>query len=94
MDRQSSSNNLAIVAVNHDENIPATVVSSTTTSSGGYGLSSMIMPTAAPLTATPDSVIDITDDTVKHEKEDDDIEHITGRLVHFLLVLLFLFTNC
>jgi hypothetical protein len=38
------------------------------------GLSSMIMPTEAPVVTvsdTPDSVIDITDDIIKQEKHDD-----------------------
>ena len=76
-----SGNNLAIVAVNHEESSPpigSTVVSGTNTSSGGYGLSSMIMPTPAPIN-TSDSVIDITDDTVKQEKEDDEIDKISER---------------
>ena len=50
----------------------------------------MVMPTAAPLTGTPDSVIDITDmtdETVKQEKPDDDddeeeIDAISGRWVY------------
>jgi len=53
---------------------------------GSYGtLSSMIMPTAAPLTGTPDSVIDITEmtnETVKQEQQDDSDEigdEISGR---------------
>ena len=69
--RFPNSNSLSIVTLNSDENSSSTSLNISSTTSSGYGLSSMIMPGLAHVNET---VHDINDSQaqVKQEKEDDD----------------------